>query len=53
MGERKLSRIDRELKEMGPQADKGGEQVLITDGVHTENTDDAETRRRTVWWNKV
>ena len=44
-GERKLKRINRELKEMGPQAD-GGEQVLInderlmiTDGVHTENTE--------------
>ena len=29
-GERKLKRINRELKEMGPQAD-GGEQVLIND----------------------
>ena len=28
-GERKLKRINRELKEMGPQADGGGEQVLI------------------------
>ena len=35
-----------------------GEQVLITDerlmindGVHTENTDDTEVRRRTVEWN--
>ena len=37
--ERKLSGINRELKEMGPQADEGGEQVLISDGVHTENTD--------------
>ena len=37
--ERKLSGINRELKEMGPQADEGGEQVLITDGVHTENTE--------------
>ena len=37
--ERKLSGINRELKEMGPQADEGREQVLITDGVHTENTD--------------
>ena len=49
--ERKLSGINRELKEMGPQADEGGEQVLITDGVHTENTDDTEVRRRTVWGN--
>ena len=38
--ERKLSGINRELKEMGPQADEGGEQVLITDGVHTENTEE-------------
>ena len=30
VGERKLKRINRELKEMGPQAD-GGEQVLIND----------------------
>ena len=29
-GERKLKRINRELKEMGPQAD-GGEQVSIID----------------------
>ena len=29
-GERKLKRINRELKEMGPQAD-GGEQVSIND----------------------
>ena len=47
VGERELQRIDRELKEMGPQADGGGEQDLITDGVHTENTDDTEVRRRT------
>ena len=51
--ERKLSGINRELKEMGPQADEGGEQVLITDGVHTENTEGTEVRRRTVWGNKV
>ena len=49
--ERKLSGINRELKEMGPQADEGGEQVLITDGVHTENTDDTEVHRRTLWGN--
>ena len=56
--ERKLSGINRELKEMGPQADEGGEQglmnddrLLITDGVHTENTDDTDVRRRTVWGN--
>ena len=30
-GERKLKRINRELKEMGPQADGGGEQVSIND----------------------
>ena len=47
MGERESSGINRELKEMGPQADEGGEQVLITDGVHTENTDDTDVRRRT------
>ena len=46
--ERKLSGINRELKEMGPQADEGGEQVLITDGVHTENTNDTEVRKRTM-----
>ena len=40
MGERESSGINRELKEMGPQADEGGEQVLITDGVHTENTEE-------------
>ena len=33
---------------MGPQADEGGEQVLITDGVHTDNTDETEVRRRTM-----
>ena len=44
------------MEEIGPQAD--GRQVLInddrlmiTDFVHTENADDAEVRRRTVWWN--
>ena len=38
----------------GPQADCLGEQglmnddrLLITDGVHTENTDDTEVRKRT------
>ena len=53
-GERKLKRINRELKEMGPQAD-GGEQVsinderlMIKDGVHTENADDTDVRKRTV-----
>ena len=51
--ERKLSGINRELKEMGPQPDEGGEQVLITHGVHTENTEGTEVRRRTVWGNKV
>ena len=51
--ERKLSGINRELKEMGPQADEGGEQVLITDGVHTENTDETDVRKRTLWGNKV
>ena len=63
-GERKLKRINRELKEMGPQAD-GGEQVLInderlliiddwwlmTDCLHTENAEDTEVRRRTLWVN--
>ena len=46
MGERESSGINRELKEMGPQADEGGEQglmnddrLLITDGIHTENTE--------------
>ena len=53
-GERKLKRINRELKEMGPQADGGGEQVsinderlMIKDGVHTENTDETDVRKRT------
>ena len=32
MGERKLSRIDRELKEMGPQADEVWEQQLSSIG---------------------
>ena len=48
-GERKLKRINRELKEMGPQADEGGEQVsinddwwMITDGVHTEDADNSK-----------
>ena len=50
--ERKLSGINRELKEMGPQADEGGEQVLITDGVHTENTEDTEVRKRKVCKNR-
>ena len=57
-GERKLKRINRELKEMGPQADGGGEQVLINDDwwlmidcLHTENADDADVRKRTVWEN--
>ena len=47
-GERKLKRINRELKEMGPQAD-GGEQVsinddwwMITDGVHTDDADNSK-----------
>ena len=42
------------MEEIGPQAD--GRQVLInddrlmiTDFVHTENADDAEVRRRTLW----
>ena len=42
----------------GPQADCLGEQglmnddrLLITDGVHTENTDDTEVRKRTLWGN--
>ena len=46
VGERELSGINRELKEMGPQAD-GGEQVsinddwwLIVDCLHTENDTD-------------
>ena len=58
VGERKLKRINRELKEMGPQADEVREQVsinderlMIKDGVHTENTDETEVRRRTVWEN--
>ena len=44
--ERKLSGINRELKEMGPQADEVRKQVsinderwMITDFVHTENTE--------------
>ena len=44
--ERKLSGINRELKEMGPQADEVRIQVsinddwlMINDFVHTENTD--------------
>ena len=55
-GERKLKRINRELKEMGPQAD-GGEQVsinderlligddwwLIIDCLHTENAEDTDS----------
>ena len=52
-GERKLKRINRELKEMGPQAD-GGEQVsinddwwLIVDCLHTENAEDADNSR--IW----
>ena len=47
-GERKLKRINRELKEMGPQAD-GGEQVsinddwwLIVDCLHTVNAEDTD-----------
>ena len=32
MGERELWRIDRELKEMGPQADEVGEQQLSSIG---------------------
>ena len=42
----------------GPQADFLGEQglmnddrLLITDGVHTENTDDTKVRKRTLWGN--
>ena len=45
-GERELKRINRELKEMGPQADGvriqvsiNDERLLIKDGVHTENTE--------------
>ena len=52
-GERKLKRINRELKEMGPQAD-GGEQVsinddwwLIVDCLHTENGEDTDNSR--IW----
>ena len=59
-GERKLKRINRELKEMGPQAD-GGEQVsinderlliiddwwLMVDCVHTENAEDTDNSR--IW----
>ena len=42
----------------GPQADGVGEQVsinderlMITDGVHTENADDTDVRKRKVWEN--
>ena len=55
--ERESSEFKRNLNG-GPQADGGGEQVsinderlMIKDGVHTENTDDTEVRRRTVWGN--
>ena len=34
---------------MGPPADEGGEQVLITDSFQTENTVDTEVHRRTLW----
>ena len=54
--ERESSGIDHELEEIGPQAD--GRQVLInddrlmiTDFVHTENADDADVRKRTLWEN--
>ena len=50
VGECESSEFKRNLNG-GPQADGGGEQVLITDGVHTENTDDTDVRRRTVWGN--
>ena len=29
--EREFTRIDREFKEIGPQADEGGEQLLMSD----------------------
>ena len=42
----------------GPQADDGGEQglinderLMINDCLHTENADDTEVRRRTLWGN--
>ena len=60
-GERKLKRINRELKEMGPQADEVRKQVsinderllmiddwwLMVDCVHTENVEDADNSR--IW----
>ena len=53
VGERESSEIKRKLNG-GPQADGGGEQVsinderlMIKDGVHTENTDETDVRRRT------
>ena len=60
-GERKLKRINRELKEMGPQVDGGGEQglinderlligddrLLIIDCLHTENGEDADNSK--IW----
>ena len=57
MGECESSEFKRNLNG-GPQADGGGEQVsinderlMIKDGVHTENTDETDVRRRTVWEN--
>ena len=53
-GERKLKRINRELKEMGPQADEVRKQVsinddwwLIVDCLHTENAEDTDNSR--IW----
>ena len=58
VGERESSEINRELKEMGPQADEVRIQVsinddwwLIVDCLNTENAEDTEVRRRTLWGN--
>ena len=57
--ERESSGINRELKEMGPQADEVRIQVsinddwwLIVDCLHTENAEDTEVRKRKVCKNR-
>ena len=50
MGERESSEFKRNLNGC-PQAD-GGEQVLINDVVHTENTEDTDVRKRKVCKNR-